>query len=187
VISPSSAISTAIAARPWRCACRAGLQHPQLAALDGELEVLHVAVVRSSRAEIATNSAKASGIAFSSDGLSEPAGDARRLGDVLRRADAGHHVLALRVDQELAVERLLAGRGIAGEGNAGGRRLAHVAEHHRLHVDGRAPAFGNLVQAPVGDGARFIQLEKTAPTAPHSCSCGSCGNGSPSSSSTFAL
>ena len=73
--------------------------------------------------------------------------DARRLGDVLRRADAGDDVLALRIDQELAVERLLAGRGIAGEGDAGGRGLAHIAEHHGLDVDGRAPAFGNVVQA----------------------------------------
>ena len=66
--------------------------------------------------------------------------DAGGLGDVLRRADAGDDVLALRIDQELAVERLLAGRGIAGEGDAGGRGLAHIAEHHGLHVDGGAPA-----------------------------------------------
>ena len=32
-------------------------------------------------------------------------GNARRLGDVLRRADAGDDILALRVDQELAIER----------------------------------------------------------------------------------
>jgi hypothetical protein len=31
-------------------------------------------------------------------------GLARRFGDVLWRADAGHHVLALRVDEKLAVE-----------------------------------------------------------------------------------
>ena len=31
-------------------------------------------------------------------------GLARRLGDVLGRADAGHHVLALGVDEKLAVE-----------------------------------------------------------------------------------
>ena len=34
----------------------------------------------------------------------------RDLGDLLRRADAGDDVLALGVDQELAVEPLLAGR-----------------------------------------------------------------------------
>ena len=79
--------------------------------------------------------------------------DARPLGDVLRRADAGHHVLALRVDEELAVELVLAGRGIAGEGDAGGGGLAHVAEHHGLHVDRRAPARRDGVQLAVLDGA----------------------------------
>ena len=78
---------------------------------------------------------------------------ARGLGDLLRRADAGDHVLALRVDQELAVELLLAGRWIAREGDAGRRRLAHVAEHHGLHVDRGAPALRDVVQAPIGDGA----------------------------------
>ena len=48
---------------------------------------------------------------------------------------------------------LFAGRRIAGEGNAGGRCLAHVAEHHGLNVDGGAPAFGNVVQAAISDGA----------------------------------
>ena len=78
---------------------------------------------------------------------------ARGFGDLLRRADAGDHVLALRVDQEFAVELLLAGRRIAREGDAGRRGLAHVAEHHGLHVDRGAPAFRNVVQAAIGDGA----------------------------------
>ncbi|MNE16934.1 hypothetical protein D3C77_231900 [compost metagenome] len=70
-------------------------------------------------------------------------------GQGLRRADARHHVLALGVDQELAVELVLAGRGVAGEGHARRRGLAHVAEHHRLDVDGRAPAFGDVVHAAI--------------------------------------
>jgi hypothetical protein len=36
--------------------------------------------------------------------LSEPAASRAAFGEVLRRADAGHDVLALGVDQELAVE-----------------------------------------------------------------------------------
>jgi hypothetical protein len=99
------------------------------------------------------SSANASGIAASIDGLSEPATPCARLGDVLRRADAGDHVLALGVDQEFAVELFLAGRGIAREGDAGRRGLAHIAEHHGLHVDRGAPAFRNVVQPPIGDGA----------------------------------
>jgi hypothetical protein len=33
-------------------------------------------------------------------------------------------------------------------------RVAHIAEHHRLHVDRRAPGFRDVVQHAVGDGAR---------------------------------
>ena len=51
----------------------ARLQHPQLAALDGEFEVLHVAVVLLQPLADADESPKASGISFCSDGLSEPA------------------------------------------------------------------------------------------------------------------
>ncbi len=75
----------------------ARLQHVQAAVLDGELEVLHVAVV-----------------------LFQPRGDFAQLvvdlgldllqfGDVYRGADAGDDVFALRVHQELAVELLHAG------------------------------------------------------------------------------
>ena len=77
----------------------------------------------------------------------------RRLGDFLRRADAGDHVLALRVDEEFAVELPFTGRGIARKGNAGRGALAHIAEHHGLHVDRGAPAFRNAVQTPIGDRA----------------------------------
>jgi hypothetical protein len=45
VISFSSPCRRRCAPRPAPCACRARLQHPQLAALDGELHVLHLAVV----------------------------------------------------------------------------------------------------------------------------------------------
>ena len=78
---------------------------------------------------------------------------ARGLGDLLRRANAGDHVLALGIDQKLAVEPLVAGRRIAREGDAGRRGLAHVAEHHGLDIDRGAPAFRDVVQAPIGDGA----------------------------------
>ena len=72
---------------------------------------------------------------------------------MLRGADAGDDVLALGVDQIFAVEGVLAGRGVAGEGDAGGAVLAHVAEHHGLDVDGGAPFGRDVVQAAVGDGA----------------------------------
>ena len=70
-----------------------------------------------------------------------------------RRADAGDHVLALRVDQVLAVERGLAGGRVAGEGDAGGAVVPHVAEDHGLHRDRGAPLGRDAVQPAVGDGA----------------------------------
>ena len=131
----------------------AGLEHPQLAALDRELHVLHVAIVLLEQMRDADEFAidlrhhrfhrRLVGMCLNAGGF----------GDVLRRADAGHHVFALRVDEELAVKLVRAGRWIAREGDAGGGRVAHVAEHHGLHVDGGAPAFGNVVEAPIGDGA----------------------------------
>ena len=73
--------------------------------------------------------------------------------DLLRRANAGNHVFALCVDQIFAVEDVLARGGVAAECNARGRVVAHVAVNHGLHVDGRAPFFGNLVHAAVKNGA----------------------------------
>jgi hypothetical protein len=52
----------------------------------------------------------------------------------------GHHVLALRVDEELAVEAPLAGDGSRVNADAGAGVVAEVAEHHRDDVDGRARA-----------------------------------------------
>ena len=72
---------------------------------------------------------------------------------MLRRANAGDHVLALGVDEIFAVELGRAGRGVAGEGDAGGAILAHIAEHHRLDGDGRAPILRNLVKPAIGDRA----------------------------------
>ena len=131
----------------------AGLQHPELAALDGELHVLQVLVVLLQELRRRDELVEHRGHEGFERGLVGAGGLARDFGDVLRRADAGHHVLALRVDQELAVERVLAGRRVAGEGDAGRRRLAHVAEHHRLHVDGGAPVGGDVVEPTIGDRA----------------------------------
>ena len=132
---------------------RARLQHPELALLDGEFEILHVAVVALEHAADALQLLEC-GRHGGFHGWPVGAGLlARLLGNFLGRADAGDHILALGIDQELAVEALLAGRRIAREGDAGRRGLAHIAEHHRLHVDPSAPAFRNIVQPAIGDGA----------------------------------
>ena len=119
------------------------LQHVELLLLDGELEVLNVAELLLERLA----------------DLLELLVGARKhrlvlhLGDGLRRPHAGHHVFALGVDEVFAIEDILAGGGIAGEGHAGGAVITHVAKHHALHVDGGAPFVGDLVLATVEDSA----------------------------------
>ena len=76
--------------------------------------------------------------------------------DGQRCPDACHHVLSLGVEEILAVEHVVAGRGVPGEGNARTGVHADVAEDHGLHVDSRAPRGGDVVQLPVGDGAVVV-------------------------------
>ena len=122
----------------------AGLEHIELAVLDGKLHVLHILVV-----------------------LLQAVGDVGKLlvdsghllvelGDGGGSTYAGHHVLALGVDEVLAEEGLLTGGGVAGEGHAGARVVAGVAEHHGLDVDGGAPVVGDLVHAAVHVGAGIV-------------------------------
>ena len=117
--------------------CGACLEHEQSPALDRELEVLDVPVV-----------------------LLQAAGDPLELvvrlrqvllelGDLLRCADPGNDVLALCVRQVLAVERLLAGVRVAGEGHARPGVVAHVPEDHRHDVHRRSEVVWDLVVLPV--------------------------------------
>ena len=76
----------------------------------------------------------------------------RHLGGRLRRANAGHHVLTLRVDQKLAVKFVLAGRRIAGKRHPRTRVFAHVTEDHRLHVHGRAQEARDAFDLAIADG-----------------------------------
>jgi hypothetical protein len=113
------------------------LEHVQDVALDGEFEILHVLVM-----------------------LLELRGDPHQLvedlgefllhvADLVRRADAGHDILALRVDEILAVKLFRARRGVPREADAGGAIVPHVSEHHRLDVHRRADIVGNSVRLPV--------------------------------------
>ena len=81
-------------------------------------------------------------------------------GDGLRRSDARHHVLALRVDQVLPVQHLLASVRVAGKAYAGATGGAHVAEAHGLHVHGRAEQTRDALGFTVLDRAeRFPGVE----------------------------
>ena len=76
-----------------------------------------------------------------------------QFGDVHRRANAGHHVFALRVDQDFAVKFFLAGGRIARKAYACAAGLTQVAEDHGLNVDRRAQIIGNVVDAAINLGA----------------------------------
>ena len=120
---------------------RAGLEHVQLAALDGELEVLDVAVVL---LELLADPQELA-VDLGHVGL--------HLADLRCGPDAGHDVLALGVGQVLAVQDLLAGVRVAGERHAGARVVAHVAEDHGHDVDGGAEVVGDLLVVAVVDRA----------------------------------
>ena len=121
-----------------------GLEHEELLVLNGELHVLHVAVV------------VLQGGADLGELLIDLGHDLGQLVDGLGGAHAGDHVLALGVHEELTKELLLAGGGVAGKGDAGTGGLAHVAEDHLLDVDGSAPGGGDVVHAAVVDGAGVV-------------------------------
>ena len=144
-----------------------GLEHVEFAVLDRELEVLHVAIMF---------------FEFSADAVELPV-EARhrflerhetpvlivlgRFVDRRRRADARHHVLALRVDQPFPVKPGIAGGRVAREGHPGGRRVAHVAEDHRLNVGGGPPLVRDAFDVPVGHRAPAVPaLEHGADAAP---------------------
>ncbi len=139
-----------------RALARAGLQHEQLAFLHGELDVLEVAEMRF---ELGAGAIELGEHVRHQAFERRPArarAAARGLGQGLRRAQARHHVLALRVDQILAVKLVGAGRGVARENDAGRAFVAAIAEHHGLNGDGGAPIVGDIVQAAIGDGARVL-------------------------------
>ncbi len=115
------------------------LQQEQAAALHRELEVLHVPVMP---LESLLRLEKL-GVC-----LREPF---LHLLDRQRCANARHHVLALRVDEELAVEPALPGRRVARERDAGARVVPEIAEDHRHDRHRRAERVGYAVQSAIVD------------------------------------
>ena len=131
--------------RGRRCALRApGLEEVELALLDRELDVLHVAVVLLEALDRLHQLV---------EGLRHPL--LHRL-ERLRRANAGDDVLPLRVGEELAVQAALAGGRIAGEENAGAAVVALVAEDHLHDVDRGAEIVGDALRGAVDLRARRV-------------------------------
>ena len=148
----------------------AALQHPELAFLDGELDVEHVGEVLFERGTdgVELLVGLGHGVLHAHEVLVLLV--LRVVVDRARGADAGHDVFALGVHQPLAVELVVAGGRVAGEGHAGGGGVAHVAEHHRLDVDRGAPLVRNAFDAAVGDGLLAVPaLEHGRDAAPQLC------------------
>ena len=120
----------------------AGLEHPELALLDGELDIAHIAIVILERQEHAlellTCRLEARG--------------SLEVGDGLGVADAGDNVLALGVHQKVPVELLGAVSRVARKGDAGRRGPPLVAKGHGLDVDGGAELVGNAMLLAVDAG-----------------------------------
>ncbi len=132
------------------------LQHEQSAFFNGELDILHVMVM-----------------------FFEPFLDIKKffvnlghlalqglqvfivlalgiLVDGRRGTDACDDILALGIDQILAVKCRIAVTRIAREGHARRRIIAHVAENHGLDVDGRSPFMRDMLDIPVSHGALAV-------------------------------
>ena len=118
------------------------MQDVEFSFLDGKLHVLHVFIV-----------------------LLQPSHKAGQLFVSLwhyiveflqfyRRADAGHDVFALGIHQELAVEFLFACARITRKADACAAVITHVAEYHRLNIDGRAQQAGDVVKLAILNSTR---------------------------------
>ena len=140
------------------------LEEPELALLHGELHVLHVVVVVLELVlqlvELLIDLGhgllhrRILGHALSLVDAGALSPTLRTdLGDLLRGANTGHHVLALCVDEILAIEEVLAVTGVAAEANTRGRRVAHVTKHHGHDRNGRTPLVGDALHLTIENGA----------------------------------
>ncbi len=114
-----------------------GLQEVKLAFLNGELHILHVAIV----------------LLKSVSDLDELLVALReillKLSDGLRCTDTCHNVFTLCVDQILTEDALSAGCRVTCERNAGTGGIAHVTEYHGLNVNSSTPLVRDIVHHSV--------------------------------------
>ena len=117
-----------------------GLQHPQLATLDGELHITHVEVM----ALQGVHDLEQLVMGVLVDGLQ----GGQRQGIANPRDD----VFALGIFQIVAIDALVAGCRVTGEGHARARASAQVAEDHRQHIHRSAKILGNLLLSAIEPG-----------------------------------
>ena len=126
--------------RGRRALARAGLEHPQFAPLDSELHVLHITVMALKQ------------LGHPNELLVDVGHHLLQLSNLERGTEASDDVLALSILQVLAVQMILTGAWVAGEGDAGAAAFTHIAKDHSTDVDAGAPIVGNLAELAVGDG-----------------------------------
>ena len=117
-----------------------GLEHPQLAALDGEFDVAQVTVVGF---ELVHDSAQL---------VVDRLVDLLKIGQRQRVADTCNDVFTLCVLEVVAVHTGVAGGGVAGEAHAGAGVFTHVAKHHGADVDCGTQVMGDALTATVDAG-----------------------------------
>src|SRR5271165_3427035 len=137
-----------------------GLQQPQAALLDGELDVTHVREVPLEQVAILPQRRR--------DGWHPLVEHGHREGLAGPRYD----ILALGLEEHIAKRRALSGRGIAGEQNSGCRLRIDVAEHHGLDRYRRAQLVGNALDLPVGRSPLAVpgpehRLDRRSELIPH--------------------
>src|SRR5678815_2476130 len=128
----------------YRCGSAAfpgsSLEHPQFAALDSELTILHIVVVLlqqiTDRRELIVDFRQL---------LLE-------LADRIWRADTCDYVFTLGVEKILTIKFFFAGRRISSESDTGAAAGSHVAEHHCLYVDRGAERIRNAINPPIVNG-----------------------------------
>ena len=132
-----------------RALARTGLQHPQFFTLNGEFNILHIAIMRFQDVK----HPRQLGIYLRHRLFHRQRLCARPLtcglGQILRRADSGNDIFALRVDQIFAIIGVFASGRVTGKGNARRRCFAHIAEDHGLHINRSAPVTRDIVEAAI--------------------------------------
>ena len=111
--------------RLWAAFGDPRLQHPQPALFDGELDVADIGVMALEQIGVSAQL-----LGFLRHPLVE-------CGDAFGLVRPGYHVLALRLEHDVAVEARLSGGGVSGEDHTGCRVGAPVPEDHRLDRDRR--------------------------------------------------
>ena len=139
-----------------------GLKEPQLALLNSELHILHIAIVVlkhilefiqlvvNLRHSLFHRRIFADALLFADTCTLSPALRAN-LGNLLRSTDSCNNVLALCVYEILTIEEILTVSGIAAEANTSSTGFTHITEYHGHNANSGTPLVWNSFHLAVQD------------------------------------